>query len=64
MPHDKSIPCLNQERENGTVYCSAHREKELEAEYQAVAGKKEKGKSLGHKSNFHCLVLAYKLKIQ
>lgn len=52
MPHDKSIPCLNQETNNGTVYCFAQGEKELEAEYQAGAGKKEKGKSLRHKSNF------------
>lgn len=52
MPRDKFISCLNQERDNGTVYCFAQGKKELEAEYQAVAGKEEKGKSLGHKSNF------------
>lgn len=42
MPHDKSIPCLNQERDNGMVYCFA--QEELETGYQAVAGKKELSK--------------------
>lgn len=35
------------------------KKKELEVEYQAAAGKKEKIKSLGHKSNFKCLGLDY-----
>lgn len=41
MPHDKSILCLNQERDNGTVYCFAQGQKELESGYEAVAGKKK-----------------------
>lgn len=42
MPHDKSISCLNKERDNGMVYCFAQGEKELDEQYQAVAGKKKK----------------------
>lgn len=55
MPHDKSIPSLNKERDNRMVYCFAPREKELEEQYLAVAWK-EKEKSLDHKSHFLCTV--------
>lgn len=58
MPHPKSAPCLNHWNHTSHIVLLKEK-KELEAEHQAPAGKKEKIKSLGHKTNFPCLILAY-----
>lgn len=64
MAHHKSAPCLNKTEPLESDIVLLKEKKELEAEYQAAAGKKEKIKGLGHKNNFTCLVLDYSSRIQ